>query len=83
MTADATELPVLAGPAEATEIGNLLVQAMALGELASLEDARAVVRASFQTVVYEPHDGIAWREARQRFEQIVAVAPPPKAEVGA
>ena len=83
MTADATELPLLAGPAEATEIGNLLVQAMALGELASLEDARAVVRASFQTVVYEPHDGIAWREARQRFEQIVAVAPPPKAEVGA
>ena len=47
-TADATGLPVLAGPEEATLIGNLLVQAMALGELASLAEARDVVRASFE-----------------------------------
>ncbi len=83
MTADATELRVLAGPAEAAEIGNLLVQAIALGELASLEEARDVVRASFQSVVYEPRDPAAWREARQRFEQVAAVAQPPKAKVSA
>jgi rhamnulokinase len=83
MTADATELSVLAGPAEATEIGNLLVQAMALGELGSLEEARDVVRASFRPIVYEPRDAVAWREARQRFDQTVTVAQPPRTEVGA
>jgi rhamnulokinase len=83
MTAEATELPVLAGPAEATEIGNLLVQAMALGELASLEEGRDVVRASFRPVAYAPREPAAWREARERFEQIVSVAQPQRAEVGA
>lgn len=79
-TADATGLPVLAGPVEATEIGNLLVQAMALGALASLDDARAVVRASFQPDVYEPADPAAWREAAERFGLL---ASRPAAEVGA
>jgi rhamnulokinase len=83
MTADATELPVLAGPAEATEVGNLLVQAMGLGELASLDEARDVVRSSFRPSVYEPSESKAWREARQRLQQIAAVARVPKAEVGA
>jgi rhamnulokinase len=69
-TADASGLPVLAGPEEATEIGNLLLQAMALGELASLEEAREVVRASFQPTVYEPQDEPVWREARERFAEL-------------
>ena len=46
----------LAGPEEATLVGNLLVQAMALGEIASLAEAREVVRASFAPTVYEPQD---------------------------
>ena len=46
-TAEAAGVPVLAGPEEATVIGNLLVQAIALGELGSLADAREVVRRSF------------------------------------
>jgi rhamnulokinase len=82
MTADATELPVLAGPAEATEVGNLLVQAMALGEIASLDEAREVVRSSFRPTVYEPNESTAWREARERLQQIAAVARAPKTEVG-
>ena len=45
---------MLAGPEEATLVGNLLVQAMALGEIGSLREARDVVRASFEPVVYEP-----------------------------
>ncbi|MBD0349229.1 MAG: rhamnulokinase [Thermoleophilia bacterium] len=73
-TADAAGMPVVAGPVEATEIGNLVVQAIALGELASLDDARTVVRASFEPTVYEPEGSPAWREARERFEQIASAA---------
>jgi rhamnulokinase len=68
MTADATGLPVLAGPVEATEIGNLLVQAIALEEIGSLDQARAVVCASFKPVTYEPGTGDPWLEARHRLE---------------
>ncbi len=80
-TADAAGLPVLAGPAEAAEIGNLVVQAIALGELASLNEARDLVRASFEPTVYEPKDSAAWREARERFAEIAAGRP--RQEVGA
>jgi hypothetical protein len=63
-------LVVLAGPVEATEIGNVAVQAIALGELASLEEARDVVRKSFSPVVYEPRDRAPWDEAYGRFEAL-------------
>jgi rhamnulokinase len=70
LTADATGLPVWAGPTEASEVGNLLVQAMALGELSSLEDARAVVAESFSPVLYEPRPGGLWDDAYQRFRRL-------------
>ncbi len=70
-TADACGRVVLAGPVEATAIGNLLVQAIAAGELSSIEDARAVVRASFPPDRYEPQNTIAWNEAYGRFQQLV------------
>jgi len=66
-TAAATGLPVLAGPAEATLIGNAAVQAMALGELSSLDEVREVVRASFAPVAYEPLERARWDEAYARF----------------
>jgi rhamnulokinase len=69
-TADATALPVLAGPVEATAIGNLAAQAMALGELASLDEARQVIRTSFEPTVYEPSGSAAWLEAAERFDRI-------------
>lgn len=62
-TADATGRPVLAGPVEATAIGNLMVQAMALGHVGSLEEAREVIRRSFSPVIYEPHPSSLWEEA--------------------
>jgi rhamnulokinase len=71
-TADATGVAVLAGPEEATLIGNLAVQALALGELASLAEAREAVRASFTPALYEPRDRSAWDEAYARFERIAA-----------
>jgi rhamnulokinase len=66
-TAAAAGRPVYAGPAEATLVGNLLVQARALGELSSLAEARDVVRRSFSSRTYEPETSEAWREARERF----------------
>ncbi len=54
LTADATGREVLAGPVEATALGNVLVQARGAGELGSLSDMRAVSAASFEPVHYEP-----------------------------
>jgi rhamnulokinase len=69
LTADASGLPVLAGPAEATSLGNILVQAIALGELASLAEARALVSTSFLPRTFVPSGD--WAEARHRFTQVV------------
>ena len=69
-TADAAGLPVLVGPVEATAVGNLIAQAIALGELGSLEEAREVVRASFDLPVYEPSLSAAWLEAVERFQHL-------------
>jgi rhamnulokinase len=71
LTADATGLPVLAGPLEATAIGNLLVQAMSGGAVATLGALRSVVRASFPVETYEPGDTAPWDEAYERFRVLV------------
>jgi rhamnulokinase len=73
-TANAAGLPVLAGPEEATLVGNLLMQAITLGEIGSLREARDVVRASFEPVVYEPDLSAGWQEARGRFALLSNVA---------
>ena len=78
-TADAAGLPVLAGPEEATLLGNLLVQAMALGEISSLDEGRAVVGASMVPTAYEPQESSQWQEAKERFAEAVAL---PTLEVG-
>lgn len=62
-TANATQRLVIAGPAEATTVGNLLIQALGLGLLSSLSEARAVVRNSFEVMHYQPADQDAWEEA--------------------
>ncbi|MBI4661479.1 MAG: rhamnulokinase [Verrucomicrobia bacterium] len=69
-TADAVQIPVLAGPAEATAAGNILVQAIALGHLPSLREAREVVRNSLELVTYEPQDAASWNDAYGRFENL-------------
>jgi sugar (pentulose or hexulose) kinase len=72
-TANAAGLPVLAGPDEATLLGNLLVQAISLGEIGSLAEARDVVRSSFLPLTYEPQNDTDWQEARARFARAVAL----------
>lgn len=68
MTADACGLEVSAGPEEATSIGNLLAQMMAVGAIANLSEAREVVANSFEVKHYTPcADRSAWDEAFGRF----------------
>jgi rhamnulokinase len=69
-TAQASQRRVLAGPAEATLIGNLLVQAIALDELGSLEEGRELVRRSFTQRRHDPVPDAAWQEARERFARL-------------
>lgn len=60
LTADATGLEVIAGPVEATVMGNLVVQALLDGSIASLQDGRDMIALSFQTKRYTPDRGIDW-----------------------
>lgn len=64
--ADALGCPVLAGPTEATAIGNALVQAIGHGAL-DYAEARAVVRRSVELVEYRPQETAAWEDAYGRF----------------
>jgi rhamnulokinase len=66
-TADACGRPVLAGPVEATAIGNVLTQALGLGLLGSLAEGREVVRRSFAVHEYLPGNAAEWEEPYQRF----------------
>jgi rhamnulokinase len=71
-TANATGLAVIAGPAEATAIGNILVQAMAMGRVSSPTEMRAIIRESFELRTYEPADTAAWDAAYARFRNVLA-----------
>ena len=66
-TANATGRRVIAGPVEATSLGNVLMQALALGDIGSLSEGRQIIAESFDLAVYEPHDPAAWDEAYERF----------------
>lgn len=71
LTASALGKPVIAGPGEATVIGNLLVQAMALGEIGSMAQLRRVVRDSFDTREFEPEKGLDWDGAYARLLKLI------------
>lgn len=73
LTANATGKPVVAGPVEATAIGNLLVQAKAHGELKDLNEIRQVVQASFPPVVYEPQDADRWLSSLHEYKKICGI----------
>ena len=76
LTADATRRRVLAGPVEATALGNVLVQAMASGEIASLAEIRDVVRRSVTVEAFDPTgDEAAWDAAYDRLSRLVAATP--------
>ncbi|MEJ5366855.1 MAG: rhamnulokinase family protein [Bryobacteraceae bacterium] len=68
--AAATGRTVVAGPAEATAAGNILVQAMAAGEVEGLDELRRVVRESFYLETIEPSPDPAWDEGYEKYLQI-------------
>lgn len=72
-SADACGIPVISGPAEATAVGNALMQAVASGRIGDLAQARSVVRNSFRLDRYEPSPGAAaaWTEAADRLGEML------------
>ncbi len=71
-TANALRKPVIAGPSEGTVIGNLMLQAMALGAVGSLQELRRVVASSFPTRTFQPEgDGADWAAAYERFVKLL------------
>ncbi len=67
MTADAIEMPVIAGPSEATAIGNALIQARAAGMAGSLQEMRRIVAASTETETFTPNPDGEWEKAYRTF----------------
>lgn len=70
MTADATGRTVIVGPFEATATGNVLVQAMALGEVKDLAHLRTIVRTATDLEVIEPSDTGPWNEAAACYARL-------------
>jgi rhamnulokinase len=70
-TADAVGLPVVAGPEEATAVGNCMVQALGLGVIRSLGESLAIIRQSFPIRDYQPRDVARWNPAYEKFKSLV------------
>jgi rhamnulokinase len=68
LTADATGKTVLAGPVEATALGNVALQILATGGASSLQEIRAVIDRSFRTDVFEPRETDKWHQHVERFQ---------------
>lgn len=70
-TANATGLPIVAGPYEATAIGNIMMQAKGLGLVKSLKEIRAIINESFTLESYEPQDTELWNNAYEKFLKLI------------
>lgn len=70
LTANAIGIPVVAGPTEATAIGNIMLQAKALGAVDSLSEIREVVRDSFEATEYKPLPKLDWDTAFDTFKKL-------------
>jgi sugar (pentulose or hexulose) kinase len=71
--ANALNRPVVAGPFEATTLGNLVMQLIAAGEISSLEDGRQIIRESFPTATYLPQDVDRWDEEYQKYLKVLGL----------
>jgi rhamnulokinase len=72
LAADACRRPVVAGPVEATAIGNVMIQAIASGEVASISQARGIIRDSFDVKPFSPREPEPWDEAFAKFQTLTS-----------
>ncbi len=68
--ANATGLKVVAGPEEATAVGNAMVQAVAMGVIGQLSDGQDMIRAAFPIREYKPRETETWEKAYARFRAV-------------
>ncbi len=71
MTADACQRQVIAGPVEATAIGNILMQQVGFGRISSIAQARQMLRAETALNIYEPNVTNCWDHAFERFQSLM------------
>ena len=71
-TANATKRTVSTGPVEATSIGNVVVQGIAMGAIKDLAEGRKIVRDSFEIIDYTPQNTDAWDEAYLKWQEIIS-----------
>mgnify|MGYP000877120451 CR=1 FL=1 len=72
-TANATGLPVIAGPVEATALGNVIVQAMAKKVVGSLAEGRDLIRRSFQVRTFEPMETAHWNDVFEQSKSLLSI----------
>lgn len=70
-SADAIGMPVVAGPVEATAVGNAMVQALGMGVIKSMHDALPIIRKAFPIKAYKPQNAAGWDSAYHRFERLI------------
>lgn len=71
MAADACNRPVIAGPVEATAIGNVMMQAVSAGAVSSIAQARELIKTSFAVQEYTPRNTTSWNDAYERFRRLL------------
>ena len=72
MTADSCGVPVLAGPVEATVLGNVAAQFIALGEIGNISRAREIIGKLSEIVLYKPKEADKWEQAYRKFREVVS-----------
>lgn len=73
MTADSTGLPVIAGPVEATALGNIIIQLVALGEFESIDEGRKLIEKTEKLNYYEPFETTLWDNAYNTYKNILGL----------
>ncbi len=71
MTADSLGIPVVAGPTEATALGNIFLQLIALGEVKDISEARKIIRETEKVKIYTPEEQETWLEGYKKYEEII------------
>lgn len=71
MAACSTGIPVAAGPAEATALGNILLQLVALGDINNIESGRKIIRQSEKISIYEPENTDLWEKQYNRYLKLL------------